>query len=54
MGQISKKDLYKKIKKNKDASHWEGKWFCDCRVRNIRKWLAAKRGLTKDLDDRLY
>lgn len=42
MKQISKKEYINK-KSPKDASHWEGKYFCDCRTRNIRKWLAFKK-----------
>lgn len=45
--QMSKKDFHKKARKSKDDSHWESKHFCDCRIRNKRKWLGAKRGLTK-------
>lgn len=41
---MTKKDFYKKRKKNKDACHWEGQFYCDCRVRNYRKWLGFKRG----------
>jgi len=41
--QMSKKELVKK-KRKKEETHKEGKYFCDCRIRNIRKWLAFKRG----------
>lgn len=40
---MTKKELMKK-KRKKDETHFEGKYFCDCRIRNIRKWLAFKRG----------
>jgi hypothetical protein len=40
--QISKKALTSKKRKGEDA-HFEGKWFCDCCVRNKRKWLGLKR-----------
>lgn len=42
MKQISKRDFHRKCKKNPDAVHWEGKCYCNCRVRNYRKWLAVK------------
>ena len=38
---LSKKNHSKKRPKG-DNAHWEGKYFCDCRVRNIRKWLGIK------------
>ena len=40
--QLSKRN-YIKRKHDKDQSHWEGDYFCDCRTRNIRKWLGFKR-----------
>lgn len=40
---MTKKDYIKK-KASKEASHWEGKYFCDCRTKGIRKWLGVKRG----------
>lgn len=40
---ISKKKFEKKKLKNKDAVHWEGKHYCDCKVRNFRKWIGEKR-----------
>lgn len=39
MKQLSKK----KLKKRKDCGHWEGKFWCNCRTRNIRKWLGYKK-----------
>jgi len=42
MKQLTKKDLYKK-KATAEEGHWEGKHFCNCRTRNIRKWLAKKK-----------
>ncbi len=32
----------KKLKRREDCGHWESKYWCDCRTRNIRKWLALK------------
>lgn len=48
--QISKKDLNKK-KPGKEEGHWEGKFWCNCRIRNIRRWLGLKRW-NKDVDER--
>lgn len=39
---LSKKD-YDKMKPRKDCGHWEGKYWCDCKTRGIRKWLGVKR-----------
>ena len=39
---LSKKD-YAMIKPTREDSHWEGKHFCNCRTRNIRRWLGVKR-----------
>lgn len=39
---ITKKDLIKKKRKSSEC-HMEGKHFCDCLIRNIRKWLGRKR-----------
>jgi hypothetical protein len=37
------------LKKRSDCGHFEGKYWCDCRTRNIRKWLGMKRhGITND------
>lgn len=33
----------KKLKKRPDCGHYEGKFWCDCRTRNIRKYLGIKR-----------
>lgn len=41
MKQATKNFLYKK-KPKKDHGHWEGKYWCDCKVRNYRKWLWKK------------
>lgn len=41
--QITKKSYIKKKANPKEASHWEGKHFCNCKTRNIRKWLAIKK-----------
>lgn len=43
MKKLSKKKFEKKKKKNPDAVHWEGNYYCACRIRNYRKWLAIKR-----------
>lgn len=40
--QLSKKDYILKKASQKEATHWEGKHFCDCRTRNIRRWLGVK------------
>ena len=39
MKQMSKKDFIKK-KPHREDGHWEGKFWCDCRIRNRRKWLG--------------
>jgi hypothetical protein len=41
--QVSKKYLFNK-KSRKEHGHFEGKYWCDCKTRNYRKWLAIKRG----------
>lgn len=41
--QLSKKKYQKKKGNLKEIGHFEGKYFCDCRTRNIRKWLGVKR-----------
>lgn len=50
MKQLTKKE-YAKRKPSKDNSHWEGGYFCDCRTRNVRKWLGIKMYGQLDLDD---
>lgn len=45
---ISKKDYIKK-KACKECTHMEGKYFCDCRTRNIRSWLGCKRDKLREL-----
>jgi hypothetical protein len=40
--QLSKKKYIKKKANKKEASHWEGKVFCNCKTRNIRKYLGYK------------
>ena len=40
--QMTKRDFIKKRSNKKEATHMEGKFFCDCRVRNFRKWLGVK------------
>lgn len=47
--QLSKKAYIKK-KEAPDQTHWEGDYFCDCRTRNIRKWLAKKKYGSSCLD----
>ncbi len=39
---VSKID-YMKRKPERDDGHWEGKYWCDCRLRNKRKWLGLKK-----------
>lgn len=41
--QLSKKAYIRKKASKKEASHYEGKYFCNCRTGNIRKWLAIKK-----------
>lgn len=36
--QLSKK----KQTRTRDCGHWEGKYWCNCRERNIRRWLGIK------------
>lgn len=40
---MTKKKFIQK-KPHKEDGHWEGNFWCDCRTRNRRKWLAFKRG----------
>lgn len=40
--QLTKKDLSKK-KPTKEEGHWEGKFWCNCRTRNYRRWLGLKK-----------
>ncbi len=42
MNQLSKKDLSKK-KGNKEIGHLERRYWCDCKVKNYRKWLGVKK-----------
>lgn len=37
--QSTKKEYHKKRKQG----HWEGKYFCDCRTKNYRRWRGLKR-----------
>jgi len=49
MRELSKKKL---TKPRKDCGHWEGKYWCNCRTRNIRKWLGVKRyGYSEDYSE---
>lgn len=50
MKQITKKEAAKK-KPKKDEGHYEGKWWCNCRMRNIRRWLGLKKW-GKNVDER--
>lgn len=40
--QISKKEHNKK-KPTDDEGHYEGKYWCNCRIRNYRRWLGKKK-----------
>lgn len=37
---MTKKKFLKKKLKNKDAVHFEGKYYCDCRIRKYRDYLS--------------
>ncbi len=37
------KRAYMKRKPRPEEGHWEGKYWCNCRTRNIRKWLSKKK-----------
>lgn len=52
MKQISKKSMFKK-KGSKETGHWEGKYWCNCKERNYRYWLAKKRyaNILDDFDE---
>lgn len=39
---LSKKDHAKK-KPTRDEGHWEGKYWCNCMIRNFRGWLGLKK-----------
>lgn len=43
MKQITKKDHSKKKPNRKQEGHWEGKYWCSCRIRNYRLWLGLKK-----------
>jgi len=34
-----------------ENAHFEGKYFCGCKTRKIRKWLGIKRYGKKENDD---
>lgn len=38
---ISKKK-YLNSPKTYEIGHWEGKYWCDCKTRNYRKWCYVK------------
>jgi len=40
---LSKKDHNKKKPNRKEEGHWEGKYWCNCRIRNYRSWLGNKK-----------
>jgi len=40
--QLSKKEYMKK-KLQKSQFHFEGKYICNCLIRNHRKWLGIKK-----------
>jgi hypothetical protein len=49
MKQLPKKKM--QLKKREDCGHFEGKYWCDCRTRNIRKYLGIKRyGREEEMD----
>jgi hypothetical protein len=41
--QLSKKDHYKKKKYHPEEGHFEGKHWCNCKTRNIRRWFGLKK-----------
>ena len=41
--QISKKDLLKKKYRIGVIAHREGKFICNCLIKNYRKWLGQKK-----------
>jgi len=50
--QISKKKFYNtRFKNPRETVHFEGKYLCDCRVRNYRRWLWKKRYGWKEEDE---
>lgn len=40
--QLTKKDHSKK-KPIKEEGHFEGKYWCNCKTRNYRRWLGLKK-----------
>ncbi len=46
---ISKRAFNRK-KPTSELGHFEGKYWCGCRIRGYRKWLAMKRGLYCGMD----
>jgi hypothetical protein len=49
--QMSKRDFEKKVSSKPDIGHWEGKYWCGCRIRNYRKWLGVKKYGQEDKRD---
>lgn len=45
--QLSKKARSKKKPNRKEEGHWEGKYWCNCKTRNYRRWLGRKFGIHK-------
>ena len=41
--QISKKLHAKKKPNRREEGHWEGRYWCGCRIRGYRIWLGVKR-----------
>ena len=39
-----------KRKPGSDEGHWEGSYWCNCRMRNIRNWLSKKKYGFKEED----
>lgn len=46
---MTKKLLIQKKQKGENA-HWEGKYFCGCRIRNFRQWLGIKKYGHENID----
>lgn len=48
MTQMTKIDHSKKKPNRSEEGHSEGKFWCNCRTRNYRRWLGKKRGMHLD------
>lgn len=49
---VTKREYMSKGLGNKECGHWEGNFWCDCKVRGYRVWLGIKKfGHQEQCDD---